>query len=77
MTPNKQPTNRADARRRATGNPRIEITPSITEYRQLCRNLKALRDAGAESNTEAILKAVEQAVAAGRITRKTANRMRA
>jgi hypothetical protein len=39
----------------ATTNPRIEITPSAREYEQLCRDLKRLREAGAISNTAAIL----------------------
>jgi hypothetical protein len=41
--------------------PCIEITPSSTEYRQLCRDLAALRAQGAASNTSAILDAVHRA----------------
>jgi hypothetical protein len=41
--------------------PRIEITPSPGQYRQLCRDLEALRKAGAASNTAAILTAVHTA----------------
>ncbi len=41
--------------------PCIEITPTPAEYEQLCRDLAALREAGAESNTAAILKAVHSA----------------
>lgn len=39
-------------------NPRIEITPSTAQYEQLCRDLDALRKAGASSNTAAIVEAV-------------------
>lgn len=45
----------------STGNPCIEITPTPAEYEQLCRDLKALRSAGATSNTSAILAAVRAA----------------
>lgn len=38
--------------------PCIEITPTPAEYEQLCRDLAALRKAGAASNTAAILQAV-------------------
>ena len=41
--------------------PRVEITPSSSEYRQLCRDLAALRAQGAASNTAAILDAVHRA----------------
>lgn len=47
--------------------PRIEITPTPGEYEQLCRDLKALRKAGAISNTAAILEAVKTAAAGGKI----------
>lgn len=57
----------------ASGNPCIEITPSPAEYRQLCRDLAALRNAGAESNTSAILAAV-RAAADGRIVGGTNKR---
>ena len=40
--------------------PEIVITPSPKEYEQLERDLKALRDAGAESNTQAIVDAVRE-----------------
>lgn len=40
--------------------PIIEITPSPEQYRQLCRDLEALRYAGAATNTGAILDAVHQ-----------------
>ncbi len=40
---------------------RVEITPSATQYRQLVANLRVLRDAGAESNTAAIIAAVQRA----------------
>lgn len=49
-----------------TLNPRIEITPTVAQYHQLCRDLKALRRLGATSNTAAILQAVH-AAAAGKI----------
>jgi hypothetical protein len=51
-----------------SGNPSIEITPTPGEYRQLCRDLRKLRSAGAASNTAAILEAV-QAAATGHILR--------
>jgi hypothetical protein len=41
--------------------PSIEITPSPEQYTQLCRDLAALRRAGAVSNTAAILAAVREA----------------
>jgi hypothetical protein len=41
--------------------PIIEITPSPEQYRQLCRDLKTLREEGADSNTAAVLEAVHQA----------------
>jgi hypothetical protein len=43
--------------------PRIEITPTVAEYRQLCRDLAKLREQGAPSNTTAILAAVSHAAA--------------
>jgi hypothetical protein len=42
-------------------NPRIEITPSATQYRRLYRDLAVLRAAGATSNTAAIVEAVHDA----------------
>lgn len=42
-------------------NPRLEITPSADQYRQLCRDLKKLRKLGAPSHTEAIVAAVHAA----------------
>lgn len=45
----------------ASKHPCIEITPSPAEYEQLCRDLAALREAGAASNTAAILQAVHVA----------------
>jgi hypothetical protein len=41
--------------------PRIEITPSQAQYKQLCRDLKKLRKLGAPSHTAAILEAVHAA----------------
>jgi len=41
--------------------PRIEITPTPAQYRQLCHDLAALRGAGAASNTAALLAAVRDA----------------
>lgn len=41
--------------------PRIEITPSLAQYRQLCRDLKKLRKLGAASHTAAIVSAVHAA----------------
>lgn len=48
-------------RRLSEPRPRIEITPTVAEYRQLCRNLAKLRAQGAPSNTAAILAAVSHA----------------
>lgn len=61
-----KPTTR-DVSQRGASNPRIEITPAVAEYEQLCRDLKALRDAGAESNTAAILSAVGNAARGGKV----------
>jgi hypothetical protein len=46
--------------------PIIEITPSPDYYRQLVRDLEALRAAGAASNTVAIVEAVHTAAADAR-----------
>lgn len=43
--------------------PSIEITPDSTQYGQLCRDLAALRRAGAPTNTAAVLQAVHAAAA--------------
>ena len=43
--------------------PRIEITPSAEQYTQLCRDLGALRRAGAISNTAAVVSALRAAAA--------------
>ena len=51
-------------RQAKAANPRIEITPSVAQYEQLCRDLAALREAGAPSNTAAIIGAVHAAVKA-------------
>ena len=56
-----------EPRKRAVSPVRIEITPSVSEYRQLCRDLKTLRGKGAASNTAAILDAVRAAAANGKI----------
>jgi hypothetical protein len=40
---------------------KIEITPTLAEYQQLCEDLFALRRRGASSNTAAILDAVHAA----------------
>ncbi len=45
----------------AAPGPRIEITPTGAQYEQLCRDLAALREAGAPSNTAAIVDAVRTA----------------
>ena len=45
----------------AARGPHIEITPSAAEYEQLCRDLAALRKAGAETNTAAVVDAVHKA----------------
>ena len=49
------------AARAAAAHPRIEITPSVTQYTQLCRDLKKLRKLGAPSHTAAIVAAVHAA----------------
>ena len=54
------------AGRRAAANPRIEITPSAAQYKQLCRDLAKLRRTGAPSHTAAIVAAVH-AAAAGKL----------
>jgi hypothetical protein len=48
----------------ALANPCIEITPSPEQYEQLCRDLAALRGAGASSNTAAVISAVHEAAVA-------------
>jgi hypothetical protein len=53
-TPTRQP---------VSDGPCIEITPSAEQYTQLCRDLAALRRAGAVSNTAAIVAAVRTAAA--------------
>lgn len=58
---------RPDARAERSGpaaNPCIEITPSLAEYEQLCRDLTKLRKLGAPSNTAAVLAAVHAAAGA-------------
>jgi len=57
-----------------TGNPRIEITPTPAEYRQLCRDLRRLREAGAISNTAAILTAVRAAADGRKVDPRTRSR---
>jgi hypothetical protein len=54
-------TKSAKTEQQVTGNPCIEITPTPAEYEQLCLDLKTLREAGAASNTAAILQAVHLA----------------
>jgi hypothetical protein len=56
-----------------TVNPRIEITPTLAEYEQLCRDLRKLREAGAISNTAAILAAVRAAAGGRKIRSGSAN----
>jgi hypothetical protein len=53
--------------------PRIEITPSVSEYRQLCDDLRELRKKGAKTNTAAIVEAVRAAALGGRIAARKAN----
>ena len=52
---------------------RIEITPTVAEYEQLCRDLKKLRGKGAISNTAAILEAVGAAASSGKIGTRSRN----
>jgi hypothetical protein len=59
----------------ASGAVDISITPSPGQYEQLIADLERLRDAGAESNTQAILDAVhEEAEATGRVPPTTDER---
>lgn len=64
--PERLPGRPAPPERRAK-NPRIEITPSPAQYRQLCRDLAALRAQGAASNTAAILEAVSHAADSAKV----------
>ncbi len=59
-TPPKKPTS---TRQPVSDGPCIEITPSAEQYTQLCRDLAALRAAGASSNTTAVISAVHAAAA--------------
>jgi hypothetical protein len=61
MSAAKQPDKLVIATHHAQSNPRIEITPTVPQYRQLCRDLARLRSQGAPSNTAAILNAVHVA----------------
>lgn len=45
--------------------PRIEITPTVAEYEQLCRDLSVLRKKGAATNTAAVIDAVHRAARGG------------
>lgn len=45
----------------------LEITPTLEEYEQLCRDLARLRKLGALSNTAAVVAAVS-AAAAGKVS---------
>jgi hypothetical protein len=51
--------------RHIESSPRIEITPSPAQYKQLCRDLAKLRKTGATSHTAAIVQAVHAAAAGG------------
>ena len=46
---------------KANGEVEIIITPSPDQYRRLCRDLEIMREAGAISNTAAIIDAVRRA----------------
>ena len=63
MRTNSRPRGLAVAARPAAANPRIEITPSVAQYKQLCRDLAKLRKIGAPSHTAAIVAAVHAAAA--------------
>ena len=52
---------------------RIEITPTPSQYCELCRDLETLRGRGAHSNTEAILQAVRAAALDDRIPTPKSN----
>jgi hypothetical protein len=47
--------------------PTIEITPTVEQYEQLCRDLSKLRQAGALSNTAAIVDALHHAAGRGKV----------
>lgn len=59
------------AKASVAANPRIEITPTPAQYEQLCRDLVRLRSHGAASNTAAILEAVSNAAAIGKVGRRS------
>ena len=46
---------------------RLEITPTHSQYKQLCDDLRELRRLGAETNTAAIINAVRDAATSHRI----------
>jgi hypothetical protein len=52
--------------------PCVEITPSPSEYEQLCSDLQELRLSGAISNTAAILDAVRAAAVGSKMLRQAA-----
>lgn len=60
---------------------RLEITPTDSQYKQLCADLRELRRRGAETNTAAIVEAVRDAAASRKIgarsIKRTEERMRA
>jgi hypothetical protein len=56
------------------GDLEIVITPSPPAYKQLIDDLKKLRDAGAQSNTEAIVDAVHEGASASERTSSNRNR---
>lgn len=63
MTPTRQATKKIT---RLSG-PCVEITPTPAQFDQFRHDLDTLRKSGAASNTAAILKAVHDAAAAGKI----------
>jgi len=52
----------------SSSHPTIEITPTVDQYRQLCRDLAKLRKAGAVSNTAAIVDAIHRAATGGKVS---------
>jgi len=53
---------------------RLEITPTQSQYRQLCDDLRELRRRGAATNTVAIIDAVRDAASSRRIEARSHKR---
>jgi hypothetical protein len=60
------------ARLPSPARPKLEITPNVRQYEQLCRDMKLLRRLGAISNTDAIIDAVhERAERLGKVSQQS------